>query len=575
MTAVTADGTAARPGWLARHLPIFTWARTYDRSWLRGDVIAGVTVTALVVPKNLGYADIAGVPIENGLYAVAVACLLYAVFGTSRQLSVGPSAALAAVAGNAVALTTVSGAAQATSLVAGIALVAGLLFLVMSALRMGWVSQFLSRAVITGFLIGAAFDVIVGELPKLTGTTATGDNVWQELASWIRGIGGTDTTTALVGLLALGALVVLPRINRQFPGALVVVIGGLVASIVLDLGTHGVALVGDVPRGLPTPALPDLQLLGENLPVVAVAAFGIVAIGFSQTAGDARYFATKHRYRVDIDQEIVAQGAANIGAGLLQGIPVSTSLSASSLNDRSGARTALASLVTGGVVVLTLIAFAPVFSSLPKAVLGAVIIDAVVGGMIDLPELRRLYRVKRFDFAVAVAAVLGVLTFGVLGGIVVGVILSLAWIVYINATPPMPILGRAPGSHVFRELDAHPGDEQFPGIAAVRLDGGLSFVTADALGDRLREIAITAEPPLHAVVLDCQGIDFIDSQGSAKLAEFVQLARANGITFRLARVKPGVLAILERDGVIDALGRDHIHRDVQQAVSVEADHLAT
>ncbi len=178
---------AGRNGWLARHVPILTWGRAYDRSWLRPDVIAGLTVAALVVPKNLGYAEIAGVPIENGLYAVAAGTILYALFGTSRQLSTGPSAALAAVAGSAVALAAVSDEVQATSLVAAIALAAGLIFLVMSILKMGWISQFLSKAVITGFLFGAAIDVIVGELPKLTGTSTSGTNVWQEFASWIRG----------------------------------------------------------------------------------------------------------------------------------------------------------------------------------------------------------------------------------------------------------------------------------------------------------------------------------------------------------------------------------------------------
>ncbi|MET1231420.1 MAG: sulfate permease [Candidatus Limnocylindrales bacterium] len=568
---MSAPGTRQAPptGWLSRHVPITSWAPNYERRWLRPDLIAGLTVAALVVPKNLGYAEIAGVPIENGLYAVAASTILYALFGTSRQLSTGPSAALAALAGSAVLLSGLPTGTEATPLVAAIALAAGALFLVMSLLRMGWISQFLSRAVITGFLCGAAVDVIVGELPKLTGTTGGGDNVWREFGSWVRTIPDAETATLIVGLTSLASLLVLKRVAPAVPGALVIVVGGLVASAALDLGAMGVALVGEVPRGLPTPSVPDLELVWANLTIIAVAAFGIVAIGFSQTAGDARHFATKHRYRIDIDQETVAQGMANLGAGLFQGIPVSTSLSASSLNDSAGARTALASLATGGVVVLTLIAFAPLFSDLPKAVLAAVIIDAVVGGMIDVPELRRLYRVKPFDFWIAVAAIVGVLTFGVLGGIIVGVILSLIWLVYINATPEMPVLGRAPGSHVWRELDAHPDDERVPGILAIRLDGGLSFVTADALGDRIREIAVAADPPVRAVVLDCQGIDFIDSQGSAKLREFVELARLNQVVFRLARVKPSVMEILARDGVVAELGSDRIHADVHEAVTAQ------
>lgn len=560
---------AGRTQRLGRHIPILYWARSYDRAWLRPDLVAGLTVAALVIPKALGYAGIANVPIENGLYAAAAGTILYALFGTSRQLSTGPSAALSAVAGSAVIVSGVAGDEAATALVAAVALAAGAIFLGMAILRMGWISQFMSKAVITGFLFGAAIDVTVGELPKLTGTTTSGTNVWQEFASWIRTIGEADGTTLLVGIVALVALFGLKRLAPALPGTLVVVVGGLVASAVLDLGGHGVALVGDVPRGLPIPGVPDLQLAWDNALVVIVAAIGIVAIGFSQTAGDARFFATKHGYRIDIDQETVAEGMANLGAGLLQGIPVSTSLSASSLNDNSGARSAMASLATGGIVVLTLVAFAPVFSVLPKAVLGAVIIDAVLAGMIDLPEMRRLYRVKPFDFGIAVAAILGVLTLGVLGGIVVGVVLSLGWVVYVTATPPMPILGRVPGTHVFREVDAHPGAEQFPGILALRLDGGLFFVTSDALADRIREVAMGADPPVTAVVLDCQGIVFIDSQGSAKLRELVDLARARGITFRLARVKPSVMEVLARDGVVERIGADHIHLDVNEAVTAQ------
>jgi SulP family sulfate permease len=554
---------------MARHVPILDWAPTYDRGWLRLDLIAGVTVAALVIPKALGYAGIANVPIENGLYAAAAGTILYALFGTSRQLSTGPSGALAAIAGSAVILSGVADEAVASALVAAVALAAGLVFLGMAILRMGWISQFMSKAVITGFLFGAAIDVAVGELPKLTGTSSEGSNVWQEFGSWVRTLGEVHQATLLVGIVALVALFGLKRFVPAIPGTLIVVIGGLLASAVLDLGAHGVALIGDVPRGLPMPAIPDLQLVSDNLVIILVAAIGIVAVGFSQTAGDARFFATKHGYRIDVNQETVAQGVANLGAGLFQGIPVSTSLSASSLSDNSGARSAVTSLTTGAVVILTLLVFAPVFSILPKAVLGAVIIEAVISGMIDIPEMRRLYRVKRFDFGIAVAAILGVLSFGVLAGIVIGVVLSLGWMVYVTATPRMPVLGRARGSHVFQELDAHPDGEQFPGILALRLDGGLFFATADALGDRIREVAVSADPPLTAVVLDCQGIDFIDSQGSAKLGESVELARANGIAFRLARVKPSVMEVLSRDGVLERVGADHIHNDVNEAVTAQ------
>jgi sulfate permease, SulP family len=542
------------------------WLPGYERRWLRGDLAAGIAVTALVVPKNLGYADIAGVPLQNGLYAAAVGGIVYALFSTSRHISTGPSSSLAAVAGGAVVVTGLGGE-QAAQLVAAIALATGLLFLLLALLRMGWIASFLSKAVVTGFLAGAAIDVVVGELPKLTGTSAEGDNAWRELGSWLGSLGDMHWTTLLVGVTALGVILGLRRLAPAVPGALVLVAGGLVASSLFDLGAHGVALVGDVPRGLPVPELPDLGLVRDHYATVAIAAVALLLIGFSQTAGDARAFAARHRYRIDVNQESVAQGMANVGAGVFQGMPVSTSLSASSLNESAGARTQVASLMTGGLVLATLLVLAPLFSDLPKAVLGAVIIDAVVFGMIDVPELRRLYRVTRFDFWVAVAAIIGVLSAGVLAGVVVGVVLSLGWLVYVATRPPMPLLGRQEGTQVFRDLDENPADETFPGIAVLRMDGGLFFATAEALEERVRELAQDGDQ--RALVLDLEGVNFVDSQGAAKVTEIYELTEADGVTLRLARVKPQVYAVLQADGIIDRIGADHIHGNVHRAVEAQ------
>ncbi|HEY1370562.1 MAG TPA: sulfate permease [Gaiellaceae bacterium] len=553
------------PHGLARYVPIVGWLPRYERAWLRGDVAAGIAVTALVVPKNLGYAGIAGIPVQNGLYAAAAGALIYALFCTSRQISTGPSSSLAAVAGGAVIVSGLGGQ-KAAELVAAITLVTGALFLLLAVLGLGRIAQFLSKAVVTGFLAGAAVDVVIGELPKLTGTSADGKNSWRELGSWIRSLDSIHWTTLLVGVVALGVILGLRFTVPAVPGALVLLVGGLLASWIFDLGAHGVALVGHVPRGLPAPAFPDLQVFQDEYVTITIAAVALLLIGFSQTAGDARAFATRHRYRIDVNQEAVAQGMANAGAGFFQGMPVSTSLSASSLNESAGARTPVASLVTGGLVILTLIVLAPLFSDLPKPVLGAVIIDAVIFGMIDIPEFRRLYRVKRFDFWISIAAVIGVLSAGVLAGVVIGVALSLVWLVYVATAPSMPLLGREPGTQVFRELDGDPGNETFPGVVVVRLDGGLFFATADAVEERFREVA---GDDVHTVVLDLEGVNFVDSQGAAKLTELTELAERNEVSLRLARLKPAVRAVLETDGVVERLGADHIHGNVHRAVEAQ------
>ena len=384
-----AGSAPARDRW--RFVPMAGWIRSYERAWLKDDLIAGFAVAALIVPKNLGYAGIAGIPLQNGLYAAAAGAILYAVFGTSRQISTGPSSGLAAV--------------------------------------------------------------------------------------------------------------------------------------------------------------PPAQSPGRA------------------SAGDARTSRSRHHYRID-NQESAAQGMANASAGLFQGMPVSTSLSASSLNDHTGARTGLASLTSGVTVLLTLVVLAPVFSKLPKPVLAALIIEAVVMGMMDVPEMRRLARVQRFDFWIAIAAIIATLLVGVLAGVLIGIGLSLIWLISVATRPPMPLLGREPGTQAFRELDEHPGDEQFPGIVVLRLDGGLFFATSDALEARVREVALST-PGITGIVLDCEGIDFIDSQGSAKMREILELTEQAGVILRLARVKPAVREVLERNGVLDRIGDDKTHGNVDQAVEAQ------
>ena len=565
-TGVPPESSVAPAGRsLLRFLPILDQLRDYQRGWLRGDLVAGVVVAALIIPKNLGYAGIAGVPLENGLYAAAAGTILYALFGTCRQISMGPSSGLAAVAGGAVLATGLTDPADVATLVAGITLTSGLFFLVLAVLRMGWLSQFLSRAVVTGFLFGAAIDVVVGELPKLTGTDSEGSSSFQELWSWLSTLDEAHLATVVVGAVALVVVFGLRWIAPQVPGALVLLVGGLVAAGVLDLEDRGVALVGDIPRGLPSFEVPDAGLLVDHAGTVLVAAFALVMIGFSQTAGDARAMAARHHYRVDVDQESVAQSAANIGAGVLHGMPVSTSLSATSLNDRSGARTGLASLTSGATVLLALLFLAPLFSSLPKPVLAALIIEAVVMGMMDLREMRRLRRVSRADFWVAAAAILGTLVFGVLAGVVIGIALSLVWLVYVVTHPLVSTLGREHGTQVFRDLETHPEDETTPGTVVLRMDGGVFFATADALVDQVRVAVLT--PGVRSVVLHFAGVNFMDSQGAATVSEIVRMTEASDVELRLAAVRPAVRRVLERQGAVELLGADHIHGNVHRAVA--------
>ena len=505
-------------------------------------------------------------PLQYGLYAAAVGALIYAFFGTSRQIATGPSSALAAVAAGAVLAVSASGD-EAVKMVASITIVTGLLFVILALFKLGWISQFLSKAVITGFLFGAGVQVAISELDGLTGTESEGSNSWRQLGSWIGGLGDLHVTTLIVGIVALVVIFGLRFTMPKVPGALVLVVGGLAASALFDLPDRGVAVVGEVPGGLPTVVLPDIGYIIDNSATIAAAAFALLLIGFSQAAGDARSFASKHRYQVDINQESFAQGMANAGSGLVQGIPVSASLSSSSLNDQSGARTQFASLTTGTLAVLTLLVLAPLFTDLPKPVLAALIIEAVVMGMMDVPGMRRLYRVKRTDFWIAMAALLGVLGSGVLAGVVIGIALSLLWLVYVSAVPTMPVLGKVPGRDVYLSTADFPTCETYPGLLIVGFDAGLFFVDADALKDRVRDLAHQADPPYRVVVLDFEGVNYIDSQGSQSLDDIVTLTRSRGAELRLARAKPAVLRVLQADGVLERIGGHNIFGNVHTAVT--------
>ncbi|MBW2472952.1 MAG: STAS domain-containing protein, partial [Deltaproteobacteria bacterium] len=387
------------------------------------------------------------------------------------------------------------------------------------------------------------------------------------LGSWLGELSDTDTLTFVVGIAALALIVGLRFAVPKAPGALVLVVVGIAASVIFDLGGEGVAVVGDVPSGLPTVAIPDFEFVSDNIAVIVSASIGLLLIGFSQTAGDARSFAAKHRYQVDINQESVAQGMANIGSGLVQGIPVSTSLSSSSLSDQAGAKTQLASMTTGLVAVLTMLFLAPLFSDLPEPVLAAIIIDAVVFGMIDIGAMERLYAVNRPDFWIAVAAIVGVLSAGVLAGVIIGVFLSIFRLVFLSTTPETKVLGRWPGTQAFGDTSEHEGLTTYPGILVLRFDADLTFSTSDPLEDAVRTRLQAADPPARTVVLDFEGVDLIDAQGSGQLRSVYSLVQAHGAQLRLARMRSSVPRMLERDGIVDLVGEHEIYPNVYEAVA--------
>ena len=551
---------------LARYLPILHWLPRYRKEWLAGDTVAGLSVWALMVPQCLGFAAICGVPVQYGLYAAAIALIVYAIFASSRHVVTGPSSTIAAVTGAAVLSVAKAGSSEAIALVAAITLLAGILYIILSTLRMGWVSNFLAESVLVGFVFGIGIDVAVGQLRHLTGTPVSGESVWQKLASWIATMPQASTTTLVVGVAALVILFALKIYAPRVPGALVTLALGIGASAVFNLPDRGVAVVGAVPGGLPTPALPDIRLITQNSDLILSGAIGVLLVGFSESLAAARQYASKYHYDIDINQEMLAQGMANVASGLFQGINVAGSLSKSSVNDASGAKSEMASLAQGIFVILTLLFLAPLFADLPEAVLGAIVIQAVVTGLMDVKAMKRIYRLNRSEFWVGTIALLGVLTFGTLQGVLIGILLSMLVLIARSSRPNIPVLGRSPGSDIFHSLNQYPDSKTYPGLVILRFDGPLYFATANALRDKVREVTVGAAPPVTKVLIDMEGVNYIDLEGADMLNEIASHMKGAGVEIHLARVKHEVMEMLKKDGVDQTIGRDHIHGKVLEAV---------
>jgi len=453
---------------LGRYAPITAWLPAYSRDFLRSDLISGVTVWGVMVPVAMAYAQMAGVPPEHGLYAAFAALLAYAIFGTSRHLKVTASSTMAAMSAAVVAAIAGGDPDRYLALTAALALTVGVLLLLAGIARLGFISDFLSKSVVTGFVFGLAITIAVGQLPKLFGVPATSGDSFQQLAGLIAELDQTNPWTLVLGAGALALIFLIKRFFPRIPAGLVALVVGILAVTVFDLEQYGVSIVGAIPTGLPTPGLPDISL--TDIPYLITGALGIVFLAVGESLGSARAFAVKYRYEINPDQELIALGAANLSAGLFQGFTVDASLSSTATADEAGARTQLSSIVTSALIIVTVIALAPLFYNLPNSVLAAIVIASVIG-LMDIAELRRYYASSRVDFGLAMVALLGVISTDVLTGLMIAVFLSLLIILYRASRPYVAVLGTAPGQEAaYGDIARHPENLHVPGLLIVRLD---------------------------------------------------------------------------------------------------------
>lgn len=566
-TAVCCPAVRPVTAWIARYAPIVSWLPGYEWRWLRLDTFAGLAVWAVLMPQAIAYASLAGAPPQAGFYAAGAAVLMYALLGTCRELSVGPSSTPAITAAAIVGTATVA-PGQAPVLLAALALSTGAAMVLAGLFRLGFIADFFSRPVLVGFVTGIAIDVIVTQFPKLLGVPAGSGSTFDKAWTIIRHHADVQWRPVVVGVVGLAAIILLQRFASALPAALIVVGGSIAVSRALDLSAKGVAVVENLPSTLPSLSFPHIGVSNFGLIVGGGLALGLIS--YAESIGAARSIARQHGYEVDGNQELVALGGGNLLGGLIQGFPTDASLSRSAVADVAGVRSSLYGLVVLVLLVVTILWLTPLFDGLPQATLAAVIIGSIYR-LVDVRGFRHLYRIDpRGDFGLAVIAFASVLLFGALGGIAAAVIASLAVLLAKLYRPEVTVLGRARGGETdedigFRNVERHPECETFPGLVIVRFGGELFFANASYLRDSVRKLVAGAEPAIEQVILDSSTIPRADTTAADVLRDLVAELELQGTTLVIARSRFVLRADLERFGLLD--GRVALVDTVGQGVA--------
>ena len=549
-----------------RVVPALEWLPAYDRSWLRPDVIAGLTLWGLLVPEAMAYAGIAGLPAEAGLYTLVASLLVYAFFGTARHLSVGATSATAALLAATVAsVGAVSGSASYAPTAAALVLVVAALFGIAAVAKLGFVTQFLSKPVMDGFVVGLAVFVAVGQLNKLLGVSKGTGNTVEKLAHVLRELPSANAATVLVSAAALAALFGLPRLSRSLPAGLVVLFGSIAVSSALDLeGEHGVAVAGTLPKGLPSLTWPDLP--ASTWLALIPSAVGIVLVAYSEALGVAREFADKHGYDVDADQELTAHGLTNLVSGLLGGMIAAGSMSASAVKEGAGARTQISNITAWAATIVTVLLLTPLFKTLPEAVLAALIIHAL-WHILVARKLQAVRAVSRTEFWLGALTIAGVVLVDVLPGMIIGLVASLLLVIYRSSQAHLSVLGRQPGvPGKYADLARHPEAVPVPGLLIIRFDAPIYYANALTVRGRIEEIVQAEDMPPRAIVLDASAQDSLDVTSAEMLAKLVAKLQQAGAEVAAAEVHAPVLAFARTTGLLAVLGPERVFPTVDAAV---------
>jgi high affinity sulfate transporter 1 len=544
-------------------MPGLRAARTYQAAWLLKDLVAGVVLSALLVPQGMAYAELAGLPAITGLYATVVCLLAYAVFGPSPYLVLGPDSSLGPMIAAAILPLAAGDENYAIALAGMLALMVGALCVGAGAARLGFVADLISKPVRIGYLAGLAVTIFVGQLPKLFGISVDAEGLFQEFVAVLSNLESTNPWTLAAGLLTLAIILILRRVAPRLPGVLIAVLVAIAVTALFGLPARGVDVVGVLPQGFPAPSFPSVTL--SDLPLLVATAVGMSLLAIGDTISTSTGFAARRGDEVDGNQELVGIGSANLLAGLFQGFPISTSGSRTAVAEQSGAKTQLTGVVAA-LAVLAMLLFVPgLVRNLPQSALAAIIIAASLS-LIDLATLRRLWTVRREEFVLASVAILGVALVGVLEGIVIAVLLSIIQFFNHAWQPHYAIMGKTPRVAGYHDVQRYPDAEKIPGLLMLRWDAPIFFANANIFRKVVREqVAATAPTPLWVLVA-AQPVTDVDSTAADMLVDLDKELNAAGIHLIIAELKDHVREKIERYGLLDTIDHRHFYPTIEIAV---------
>jgi SulP family sulfate permease len=555
--------SASKPPLVQRFVPLTASLKGYSGGRLRVDAIAGLTVAALALPAGMAYAELAGLPVTAGLYALLLPVLVYAGLGATRRGVIGPEGAVALLVATALGPLAAAGSPEYVALAAALAIAVGCVFIVARLLRLGWLADYFSQSVLVGYISGVAILMAIGQLSKLTGVSSDVEGDVKKAVDIILHIGEANLWTIGVSLVTLVILVTLQRLAPRWPGALIVVVLGMLASWGLDLASHGVDLTGPVPAGLPALGRPDVDT--SQLTSLIVPALAIFLVSFADAILTARSFAAKHRETVDADQEMLAFGTASIASGFSQGMPIGASGSRTAVNDSMGATSQVSGLVSFATIALILLFLTAPIQYLPSAVLGAVILFASVR-LIDAAQWRALARSSRAEVAIAAIAAFFVITIGVLAAIAAAVVLSIVDVVRRVAAPDDAVLGWSERDGRYTDVKSDPDATITPGVVVYRFNGRLFFANAHFFKRRVWAAVDGAPKPVRCLVLDTTALSGIDASSVDALAEVHAGCQARNITLDIAHATGDLRDRLDETGLTELFGADNFYPTVPAAV---------